>query len=352
MARRAAGIAGMVALAASTLAALVPASGATAQTGGVVTTDTFRMLTYNVAGLPEPLSSSDSDVNSPLISPKLNGYDLVLLQEDWADPVPPLEAVDFHHDDITSAVTHPHRTSPAPNPFSGDPRRPSALVSDGLNALSVFPLGPPDRQMWAGCFGGLDTADGGAGDCLALKGFFMTRLTLANGVEVDLYDLHGEAGGTATDQQLQADDYAQLAAYVQTHSAGRAVILAGDTNLHTDGTHPDASGTADRDIWEAFQAATGLSDVCDVVACGADGDEIDKVAFRSGGGVTLVPTSHRFERDVFVRGDGAPLSDHDALAVDFQWTGTVLPTTTTTSATSPTSTTATRPVAVTPAFTG
>lgn len=352
MARRAAGIAGMVALAASTLAALVPASGATAQTGGVVTTDTFRMLTYNVAGLPEPLSSSDSDVNSPLISPKLNGYDLVLLQEDWADPVPPLEAVDFHHDDITSAVTHPHRTSPAPNPFSGDPRRPSALVSDGLNALSVFPLGPPDRQMWAGCFGGLDTADGGAGDCLALKGFFMTRLTLANGVEVDLYDLHGEAGGTATDQALQEDDYAQLADYVQQHSVGRAVILAGDTNLHTDGTHPDASGSADRDIWDAFQATTGLQDVCDVVACGADADEIDKVAFRSGGGVTLSPTSHRFERDVFVRGDGEPLSDHDALAVDFAWTGTVLPTTTTTTTSTTVTTTAATAPTVTAAFTG
>jgi hypothetical protein len=32
-----------------------------------------------------------------------------------------------------------------------------------------------------------------------------------------------------------------------------------------------------------------------------------------------LPTSYRFERDVFVDSNGQPLSDHDALRVDFQW---------------------------------
>jgi len=59
--------------------------------------------------------------------------------------------------------------------------------------------------------------------------------------------------------------------------------------------------------------------VCAAIDCGADADVIDKFAFRSGGGVELVPLSHSFERERFTREDGEPLSDHDPLAVTFHW---------------------------------
>jgi hypothetical protein len=57
-----------------------------------------------------------------------------------------------------------------------------------------------------------------------------------------------------------------------------------------------------------------------VLDCGADDDVIDRFFFRSGGGVELVPTTHTFERDVFVDEHGGPLSDHDPLAVEWEWT--------------------------------
>jgi hypothetical protein len=60
--------------------------------------------------------------------------------------------------------------------------------------------------------------------------------------------------------------------------------------------------------------------VCDVVDCGADADVIDRFLFRSGDGVELTPTRHSFERETFVDAAGAPLSDHDPLAVDWSWT--------------------------------
>jgi hypothetical protein len=310
-------------------------AGTSAPDTPTVETGTFRALSYNVAGLPEPLSGSDSDVNSPLISPLLNGYDLVLLQEDWVDPDPPLAGIDFHHDDIVSAVTHPYRSVPAPPPLGTDPRRPTALVADGLNLLSVFPFGEVRRVMWDGCFGGPDTSDGGAGDCLSQKGFMVTTVSLAPGVEVDVYNLHAEAGATRTDQDLSAAQFDQLADYIETNSAGRAVVLGGDTNLHTDDTHPDSWGE-DGSIWRRFLERTGLRDVCDVVRCGDDGHSIDKFAFRSGGGLTLEPRSHRFERDVFVRpSDGQPLSDHDALRVDFTWSAPHRPATTTATTATP-----------------
>lgn len=269
-------------------------------------------LTYNVAGLPEMISGSDPATNMPLISPLLNDYDLVLVQEDFEDPVEPFPLFFYHHD-LVSAVNHPFLSDPARPPLWTDLRRPEAIVADGLNRLSRFEFGPLTREMWTNCFGGPNTADGGAGDCLSQKGFSMARTTLAPGVEVDVYNLHAEAGGTELDERYRADDYVQLAAFMANHSEGRAVIVGGDMNLHTD-EEPDAT------VWTRFLEESGLADVCEVVDCGADAHVIDKFAFRSGGGVDLTALSHRFERDKFQRDDGEPLSDHDALAVAFRWT--------------------------------
>jgi hypothetical protein len=272
----------------------------------------FTALTYNVAGLPEPLSGSEPATNTPLISPLLNDYDLVLVQEDWVDPVPPAEGFDFYHDDLIAEVDHEHVSTPAPPPLGSDPRRPEALVADGLNRMSRFPFGEITREMWAGCFGSLDTSDGGAADCPSQKGFSVARTELAPGVDVDVYNLHAEAGSTPRDLELSAADYEQLAEFVNDFSAGRAVIVGGDFNLHTD-EEPD------RSVFDTLLGAADLTDVCDVVDCGTDVDEIDKFVFRSGGGVELEPKDHGFEREKFRRADGEPLSDHDALAVTFAW---------------------------------
>src|SRR5262245_1437080 len=206
----------------------------------------FTALTYNVAGLPEPFSGSEPVINTPLISPLLNDYDLVLVQEDWADPDPPIPGFDLHHDDLVAQVTHPYLSDPAPQPLGTDPRRPTALVADGLNHLSRFRTGAVTRVMWTNCFGGANTADGGAADCLSQKGFSVTRATIG-GVNVDVYTLHGEAGGTTLDRQYRAADYAQLAAFIDANSAGRPVIVGGDFNLHTDRSPDDA-------VWTTFLA--------------------------------------------------------------------------------------------------
>jgi hypothetical protein len=293
----------VVAALAGGLVSVGPAAGAPATTG------TFTALTYNVAGLPEGLSGSNPSVNTPLISPLLNAYDLVLVQEDWIDA----GGVNFFHDDLIAQATHPYLTTPAPAPQGTDPRRPEALVADGLNMLSRFPFGPVTRVMWPHCFGGIDTSDGGAADCLSQKGFFVARTTLAPGVEVDVYDLHGEAGGTALDELFLAEDFEVLGRFITAHSAGRAVLVGGDFNLHTD-------RPGHRAVFDGFLAAAGLTDVCAVLDCGADADVIDKFVFRSGGGVALEPLTHTFERERFRRADGEPLSDHDPLAVTWRWT--------------------------------
>jgi hypothetical protein len=296
--------------------------------------ETFSALTYNVAGLPEPLSGSEPATNTVLISPLLNDYDLVLVQEDWVDPEPPIPGFDFYHDDLISQVAHPYLSTPAPPPLGSEPDRPEAIVADGLNRMSQFPFTEVTRVRWRNCFGGADTTDGGAGDCLSLKGFSVARTTFAPGVEIDVYNLHAEAGSTPLDIQYRAEGFRDLAAFINEFSAGRPVILGGDTNLKVERDGP---------VWEDFQEATGVVDVCTAVDCGADGNIIDKFAFRSAGDIEIRPLDHRFERDKFERADGEPLSDHDPLAVTFEWSAPPPPEPATTTTAAPEPVRATRP---------
>jgi hypothetical protein len=293
----------------------------TTEPGG--TSGTFSLLTYNVAGLPQEISSENPTEHIPLISPLLEDYDVVLTQEDFDWWTPLLDGFDFvnYHTRLRADVTHEYRSARHPGPEAAglDPAtRPDLNVGDGQGLLSRFPFAGEARVACAGCFGGFDTSDGGAADCLAMKGFIHVRMTLADGAEVDVYGLHGEAGGTAEDQRLQVEDFDQLAAYIEENSAGRAVVLGGDTNLHTAGNHPDGEGGADADIWDAFLERTGLVDACATVDCPEPGS-IDKVATRSGGGVTLEATSHAMPRERFRAPDGEDLSDHPPVVVDVAW---------------------------------
>lgn len=280
-------------------------------------TEQFTALTYNVAGLPEALSSSEPAINTPLISPLLNNYDLVLVQESWANPEPRVDGIETYHELLVSEVDHPYLSDPAPSPWHlapEDRQRPSALVADGLNRMSRFPFEPATRQMWENCYGGGEGQELGAADCLSEKGFSVARTSFAPGIEIDVYNLHAEAGSEPESVEYRHEDYVQLAAFIEDYSEGRPVIVGGDFNARRAG---------DGEALDAFYEATGLTDVCAVVDCGEDDDRIDKFTFRSGGGIDLEPQSHSFERDRFQRDDGEPLSDHDALAVTFEWTGVV-----------------------------
>lgn len=326
MTRRAPGLLIGVTLAAglvATMSACTSPGGGGGGGGGGGRSGTFSVLSYNVAGLPQEISTVNPQEHIPLISPLLNEYDIVLTQEDfdwWQGVAGTLDFIHYH-ERLRAEATHEYRTEQHPGPEAAglDPAsRPTLFVGDGLGVLSRLPMTGNTRVAWPECFGGPDTSDGGAGDCLAMKGFAMVTVTLADGAEVDLYTLHAEAGGTAEDQRLQADNFTQLADFIEATSAGRAVIIGGDTNLHTDSDHPDGSGGVDTEVWQGFLERTGLTDACTATDC-ADTSSIDKIAYRSGDGVTLTATSHDMPRDRFSAPDGTDLSDHPPLAVEFAW---------------------------------
>jgi hypothetical protein len=285
----------------------------------------FSLLTYNVAGLPAEMSKLDPGTHLPIVGRLVNSYALVLTQEDfdWWKPGGVGDGLDFttYHERLVDRSTHQFRSEPHPgiDPVGvAAERLADVQVGDGLGFLSRFPIEGNRRVPWSGCFGEPGGGDGGAGDCMALKGFSFTELTLAEGVTVDVYNVHGEAGDTEADQTLQAADFDELARFIGENSAGRAVIVGGDTNLHTDLVDTLGAGGADAAVWKTFLATTDLTDACVATGCG-DPARVDKVAFRSGAGVDLDAVVHAPHPKRFVDGEGEPLSDHVPLEVRFAW---------------------------------
>ncbi|WP_328477354.1 jacalin-like lectin [Actinoplanes sp. NBC_00393] len=285
-------------LAAALLVAPAPAQAAAS--------GTFDVLTYNIAGLPDLISSAEVDrkTATTAIGQRLGPYEIVHAQEDF----------NFHAYLYAADTTHAYRT-----PTSG-----GAGIGDGLNTLSTHPYTDDfERVDW-------DSCQFDSGDCLTPKGFTFARTRLAEGVHVDFYNLHTNAGTSAGDHESRADNLRQLSAFIATHSAGNAVIVMGDTNTRY---------TRAADTIRDFVAANGLTDawvqlerggvapaagsaalVCDAAAITDSCEVVDKVLYRSSRSVTLTATAYHNEHAGFVTSDGRMLSDHFPISTAFSWT--------------------------------
>ncbi|MFI9158689.1 jacalin-like lectin [Kitasatospora aureofaciens] len=266
----------------------------------------FSALTYNVAGLPQVLSSASTDRQSSTtaIGGRLAPYDVVNVQEDFN-----------YHAALYAADSHPYRTA-----TSG-----GAGIGSGLNTLSDLSYDTDDfqRVKWNDCQ--LDS-----GDCLTPKGFTFMRTRLAEGVYVDFYNLHANAGTEPGDEAARAANLAQLTGFIRTHSAGNAVVVMGDTNTrYTRADDTIAAFAADNgltDAWVQLErggvAPTRGADplLCDQNAPTDTCEIVDKVLYRSSALVSLTATSYANKHADFLDGSGRMLSDHDPVAVGFTWT--------------------------------
>ena len=266
----------------------------------------FSVLSYNVAGLPEGISSAPTPRQSATtaIGQRLGAYDIVHVEEDFN-----------YHAALYAADGHAYRT-----PTSG-----GAGIGSGLNTLSSLPYDGDDfeRAHWSSCQ--LDS-----GDCLTPKGFTFMRERLAEGVYVDVYNLHTNAGDNSGDESSRASNLAQLSGFIQAHSAGNAVIVMGDTNTRYTRAADNIAG---------FASANGLTDawvqlvrhgsapapgapalVCDEQNVTNDCEVVDKVLYRGNNLVSLSATYYNNEHAKFLDDAGRMLSDHDPVTVRFNWT--------------------------------
>jgi hypothetical protein len=302
MTRVAAGLAAFVALIGSTTVAANAATPAAA----LAASGTFTALTYNVAGLPQGLSSAPTprDTATTAIGRRLSPYAVVHVQEDFN-----------YHANLYAADSHPYRT-----PTSG-----GAGIGSGLNTLSGLPYdaGDFERVRWNSCQ--LDS-----GDCLTPKGFTFMRLRLAEGMYVDMYNVHTNAGTSSGDLSSRADNLRQLTSFIASHSAGNAVLVMGDTNTRYTRTGDTifafASNNGLTDAWVQLErGGSAPAAGSDPLVCGQDEitdacEVVDKVLYRSSRFVTLDATAYHNEHAGFLEsGSGLMLSDHDPISVRFSW---------------------------------
>ncbi len=256
----------------------------------------FSLLTYNVAGLPSWISQSDPDVNSIQISPLLNNYDIVLVQEDWD-----------YHQELTKHVNHEYLSS-----HSG-----TAGFGSGLNRMSRYKFAFLERITWNDSYGFFSHAN----DSLAPKGFTMARHFLSDGVVVDIYNHHADAGGSDGDHKARRGNFRQMMDAINRYSTGNAVIVAGDTN----------SGFGDNNEIRLLTDAgfsDGWADMNNngiIPEVGQSGGRIDKILYRSSDSVTLTLNNFYNPKDLFKDKDGKDLSDHQPRAAEFSFMANIFP---------------------------
>ncbi|KAH9484470.1 Sphingomyelinase [Psilocybe cubensis] len=270
----------------------------------------LTLLSYNVAGLPELLSSGNPAVNTPLISPRLKSYNIINVQEDFN-----------YHAALYASDNHAFRT-----PTSG-----GAGIGSGLNTLSDFPYIDFERVKWSDC-------NLSGGDCITPKGFTFARVRVADGAWIDVYNMHTDAGSESGDIAARAKNFAQVTAYIATWSAGMPVVVMGDTNARY--TRP-----GDGETLRSFLASTGAVDLWvskvrggNPPAVGTDAlvcpfpfavgtkqevldacETVDKIFVRPSAALTFPAATFANAHDVFVDGKGAPLSDHYPMSGTVAW---------------------------------
>jgi endonuclease/exonuclease/phosphatase (EEP) superfamily protein YafD len=288
---------GTLAAAALTLTGLTATS---ATPAAAADSGSFDVLTYNIAGLPLGLGDSEPETNTPLIGQRLGPYDIVNVQEDFN-----------YHASLYANDKHPYRTA-----TSG-----GAAFGDGLNTLSDHPFEDFQRVKWKNCTGT---------NCLTPKGFSLARVRIAEGVFVDLYNVHTNADSTDDALAARRANVEQLSDFIQANSAGNAVIVMGDTNTRYTRTGDNIrtllSENGLTDAWVKLvkggtppaQGSDAL--VCDQAAPANDCEVVDKVLYRGGKLLTLTATRYANDWKAFLRSDGKHLSDHFPHAVDFSYT--------------------------------
>ncbi|KAF2708368.1 mannose-binding lectin [Pleomassaria siparia CBS 279.74] len=272
---------------------------------GAPTTGTFNILTLNVAGLPAILNDNDvpgdKTVNTGLIGQyfSIYNYSLIHVQEDFN-----------YHAALYAADDHPYRTATS----GGVP------LGSGLNTLSNFDWVDMERTKW-------DTCSASGGDCLTPKGFTFMRVKVSEGVWVDAYNIHTDAGTEASDLTARASNLQQVSTHIKAYSQSNPVLVFGDSNSRY---------TRTGDIPKVFTTDNGMTDawislalggnyptaevLCknpsDTTAC----EIVDKVWYRGSPAVTLTATQFQYVGNQFLQPNGSVLSDHDPVLVDFTWT--------------------------------
>ncbi|MCL2512687.1 MAG: endonuclease/exonuclease/phosphatase family protein [Oscillospiraceae bacterium] len=272
-------------------------------------TGTLNLISFNVSGLPiigtfQGDARSSGNKKSAVIGEYINGLglDIVGVQEDF----------NYHKGLAGKMTAYPYKTVHSGGVPGGD----------GLNIFSKRGIYNVERVEWDVSYGVL--YDGT--DRLAPKGFVYSVAELADGVYIDLYVLHANAGTTIGSIEARADNYRQLAEHISALEYDRPIIMLGDFNSILGRDRGDA-------LYENLLAPAGLTDVWAEMFndgnCEYDGgsgwnptygERVDRVLYKNGGGVAFTPET--FEYIMMADENGKTHTDHMAALASLSYTVT------------------------------
>ena len=174
------------------------------------------------------------------------------------------------------------------------------------------------------------------------------RVKISEGVWIDVYNLHADAGHASTsptpryhpltinpsteaaDNTARAANLRQVSDHITTYSAGNSVLVFGDTNSRY--TRAD-------DVPRLFTTANGMTDawvqlakngvapaagsdalLCDNPSPTTACEIVDKVWYRGSPTLSLAATKFQYAGSQYLQANGSILTDHDPVLVDFKWT--------------------------------
>ena len=178
---------------------------------GETETGTMRIVNWNVDGLPIPSFVTDEHRDPKECSKKVDDVlntldaDIIAVQEDFNFHSVHKKYIDMPYKTLHSGVI----------PFG-----------DGLNFFSKYPMYNVYREAWEQAYGILDSS----ADQLTPKGFLCASMEIADGVYIDVYDIHADADDGEGDIAARVSEFRQLLRYIDTYSKDHAVIITGDTN--------------------------------------------------------------------------------------------------------------------------
>lgn len=307
-------------------------------------TGTFSIATLNVDGLPQKILVAKVNADGPggggsvRIGRYLQkrGYDMVFMQEDFN-----------YHEELTVPMEDDYQMDAWSGNVDVDGHQIDFLhlqnhrfECDGLMGAwqKNIQLTSASRTPWTASFGKFSHAL----DEMVTKGFRRYELTLTDGLQIVVYNMHMDAGDTADeregkdlhDRDARLMQWNQLRDDILSRLDTRPVIVVGDLNSYycRDQIKSnfidviEATGRATvQDAWVELQNGGKYPDPVDgIVCCETDGnilesgEVLDKVLYiNPTGGTGIHAVSYRLDTEGY-RHDGKMLGDHYPVSVTFQ----------------------------------
>ena len=256
-----------------------------------LSSEEIKILVYNTHGLPSALAGDDPEERFPLIGEKTKGYQLSLLQEDFA-----------HHELLLKNLS---KESVAVRGNDNNKSLCPFCSGSGLTMISNLEKNwqlEIDSEAFNSCSGWL----GGLNDCFASKGFQLARIKTPSGKYVFILNTHLDAGRSTKDFKVRSEQLHQILIKVKKELAEEALIVAGDLNLRW-------NDPEDRSLLESFKKDLGLTDPLKGMQAEKGWQILDYILYRNGKSTNLEVLKKG--EDLTFQKNLKPLSDHPALYI-------------------------------------